>query len=106
MNGLEEIQKTIGNFAEKSKQTKQQIAQIEKKRAHLAHERNEMKKHNAASWSVEIDVLGNQITELGNQSQELQNKLDAKYIEVKKVVNLMVDNQVAENIRKINKLDE
>ena len=28
MNGLEEIQKTIGNFAEKSKQTKQQIAQI------------------------------------------------------------------------------
>ena len=106
MNGLEEIQKTIGNFAEKSKQTKQQIAQIEKKRAHLAHERNEMKKHNADSWSVEIDVLGNQITELGNQSQELQNKLDAKYIEVKKVVNLMVDNQVAENIRKINKLDE
>lgn len=106
MNGLEEIQKTIGNFAEESKQTKQQIAQIEKKRAHLAHERNEMKKHNAASWSVEINVLGNQITELGNQSQELQNKLDAKYIEVKKVVNLMVDNQVAENIRKINKLDE
>ena len=106
MNGLEEIQKTIENFAEESKQTKQQIAQIEKKRAHLAHERNEMKKHNAASWSVEINVLGNQITELGNQSQELQNKLDAKYIEVKKVVNLMVDNQVAENIRKINKLDE
>lgn len=106
MNGLEEIQKTIGNFAEESKQTKQQIAQIEKKRAHLAHERNEMKKHNAASWSVEINVLGNQITELGNQSQELQNKLDAKYNEVKKVVNLMVDNQVAENIRKINKLDE
>ena len=106
MNGLEEIQKTIGNFAEKSKQTKQQIAQIEKKRAHLAHERNEMKKHNAASWSVEINVLGNQITELGNQSQELQNKLDAKYNEVKKVVNLMLDNQVAENIRKINKLDE
>ena len=106
MNGLEEIQKTIENFAEESKQTKQQIAQIEKKRAHLAHERNEMKKHNAASWSVEINVLGNQITELGNQSQELQNKLDAKYNEVKKVVNLMVDNQVAENIRKINKLDE
>ena len=106
MNGLEEIQKTIENFAEESKQTKQQIAQIEKKRAHLAHERNEMKKHNAASWSVEINVLGNQITELGNQSQELQNKLDAKYNEVKKVVNLMLDNQVAENIRKINKLDE
>ena len=106
MNSLEEIQKTIENFAEESKQTKQQIAQIEKKRAHLAHERNGMKKHNAASWSVEINVLGNQITELGNQSQELQNKLDAKYNEVKKVVNLMVDNQVAENIRKINKLDE
>lgn len=106
MNSLEEIQKTIENFAEESKQTKQQIAQIEKKRVHLAHERNGMKKHNAASWSVEINVLGNQITELGNQSQELQNKLDAKYNEVKKVVNLMVDNQVAENIRKINKLDE
>ena len=95
MNGLEEIQKTIENFAEESKQTKQQIAQIEKKRAHLAHERNEMKKHNAASWSVEINVLGNQITELGNQSQELQNKHDAKIKEEQKGFKLKLDNQVA-----------
>ncbi len=51
-------------------------------------------------------MLGKQISELGNQSQELQNKLDAKYIDVKKVVNLMVDNLIAEGIRKARKLDE
>ena len=51
-------------------------------------------------------MLGKQIAELGNQSQELQNKLDAKYIDVKKVVNLMVDNLIAEGIRKARKLDE
>ena len=106
MNGLEEIQKIINNFIDESKQAKQKISQIENERNILAQNRNQKKDANSNEYEAEINMLGKQIAELGNQSQELQNKLDAKYIDVKKVVNLMVDNLIAEGIRKARKLDE
>ena len=101
MNGLEEIQKIINNFIYESKQAKQKISQIENERNILAQNRNQKKDANSNEYEAEINMLGKQIAELGNQSQELQNKLDAKYIDVKKVVNLMVDNLTAEGIRKL-----
>ena len=91
MDGLEEIQKIINNFIDESKQAKQKISQIENERNILAQNRNQKKDANSNEYEAEINMLGKQIAELGNQSQELQNKLDAKYIDVKKVVNLMVD---------------
>lgn len=106
MNGLEEIQKIINNFIDESKQAKQKISQIENERNILAQNRNQKKNANIDEYEAEINMLGKQISKLGNQSQELQNKLDAKYIDVKKVVNLMVDNLIAEGIRKARKLDE
>ena len=106
MDGLEEIQKIINNFIDESKQAKQKISQIENERNILAQNRNQKKDANSNEYEAEINMLGKQIAELGNQSQELQNKLDAKYIDVKKVVNLMVDNLIAEGIRKARKLDE
>lgn len=106
MNGLEEIQKIIQNFICDSEQSKQEIAEIERKRMEIAEKRNEKKQLCMDKCKEEICMLGNQISELGNQSQEIQNKLDSKFNEVKKLVNLMIDNLITERIRKVRKIDE
>lgn len=106
MNKLEDIQKIIKMFIEESKQAKQEIAHIESERTKLAQERNEKKEANINDYVAEINMIGKQISILGNQSQEIQNKLDRKYNDVKKVVNLMVDNLITEGIRKIRKIAE
>lgn len=104
MNGLEEIQKSIKNFICEKEQMQQQISEIEEKRAQLAKQRNEKKESNS-DW-LEINDLGKQISELGNQSKELQNSLDSNWIEVKSQISLVLDNLVAEGIRKIRKVEE
>lgn len=106
MNGLEEIQKIIKNFVNESKQAKKQISEIENQRTQLAQERNEKKNANKSNYVAEISELGKQISELGNQSQELQNKLDLKFNEMKRLVNLTIDNLITEGIRKVRKIDE
>ena len=113
MNGLEEIQEIIKNFIYEKQQMKQQIAEIESKRTQLAQERNEKKKINENSSNAyanysgaEISELGKQIAELGNQSQELQNKLDSEFNGIKTQVNFRIDNLIAEEIRKIRKIEE
>ena len=82
MNRLEEIQEIIKNFIYEKQQTKQQIAEIEQERTQLAQKRNERKSlngniDNAYANTVEAEIceLGKQISNLGNQSQELQSKL-------------------------------
>ena len=85
-------------------------AKVEKAYAELQgkeiiyQERNEKKNADIGQYKAEISALGNQISQLGNQSQELQNKLDKRFREVQKVVNLMADNLIAEEIRKIRKI--
>ena len=106
MDGLEEIKKIIKNFIYESKETKKQITEIENKRTVLAQERNEKKQNNVNDYTAEINVLGKQISELGNRSQELQNKLDFKFNETKKIVNLTIDNLITDEIRNIRKMDE
>ena len=106
MKEFEEIQKIVKNFVEESKQVKQQISEIENERNNLAQKRNEKKEANIEENIAEINVLGKQISKLGNQSQELQNKLDKRFFEVKKLVNLMIDNKITEEMRKIRKIDE
>jgi len=106
MNGLEEIQRNIKNLNAKKEQVKKQISEIEQKRAELAQKRNEMKKSLAGGNNAEINELANQISELGNQSQELQNKLDFSLNAFKTQMNLIIDNIVSENIRKIRKIEE
>lgn len=104
MNGLEEVREHIRNFICEKEQVQQQIAEIEEKRTQLAQQRNKKKKSNS-DWS-KINELGRQITELGNQSQELQNKLDFKFHEVKAQTNMVIDNLVVEDIRKIRKIED
>lgn len=106
MNGLEEVQKIVKNFIEETKKEKQKIAEIEQKRTELAKIRNEKKNANIKEYEAEIFVLGKEIANLGNQSQNIQNEIDSKFNEKKKVVNLTIDNFVAENIRKIRKIFE
>ena len=106
MNGLEEIKKIITNFAYESQETKAQIAEIENKRGLLALKRNEEINNNANKYACEINELGQQISKLGNESQKLQNKLDFKLNETKKIVNLTIDNLITDGIRKIRKIEE
>ena len=99
MNGLEEVQEFMQKFICEKQEIQQQIAKIEKQRTKLAEQRNRMKKSN--SNRAEIDELGRQISELGNQSQEIQNQLDFKIRAVKTQVSSIIDNLIAEGIRKI-----
>lgn len=104
MNGLEEIQGCIKNFICEKKQIQAKIGEIEEKRRQLAQQRNLKKKIDEND--TEVNELGREISDLGNQSQELQNKLDSNIHEVKTQVNLMIDNFVAENIRKIRMINQ
>jgi len=99
MNGFEVIQENVNCFICEKKQAKEQIAKIEERRIQLAEARNIIKKYSPNC--IEVSEFGKQISELGNQSQELQNKLDSKFHEVKTQINFMIDNLVAEGIRKI-----
>lgn len=101
MNGLEEVQEIIKNFIYEKQQVNKQISEIEEKRTQLALERNNKKNACRDNSGVEICELGKQISQLGVQSQELQNKLDSKFYETKKQVNLIIDNLITEEIRKI-----
>lgn len=103
MNGLGEVQEYIKDFVCEKENIQRQILEIEAKRTQLAQERNEKKKNYGNCQSVY--ELGREISELGNQSQELQNQLDFKSYAIKLQVNLIIDNSVAEGIRKIRIID-
>lgn len=100
MNGLEEVREIIRKFIYEKQQVNKQISEIEEKRTQLAQERNQKKNACINNCEAEISVLGNQICELGVQSQELQNKLDSKFYETRTQVNLIIDNLITEGIRK------
>lgn len=104
MNGLEEIQKQSASFISEKKQLQEQINKIEEKRIELAEQRNAKKRIDANC--PDVSELGRQITELGNESQELQRQLDSKFYETKTQINLVINNLIAENIRKIHKTEE
>ena len=104
MNGLEEIREYIKNFVYEKKKIQEQITKIEEKRTQLAQQRNEKKKSN--NNDSEVNQIGVQIAVLGNESQELQKNLDSKFYAIKTQVSIMVDNMVAEGIRKIRIINE
>ena len=106
MNDLEEIKKIIKNFVNEAEQSRAQIQELENQRMQLANQRNEKKQDNINCWTDDINVLGQKVSELGNESQELQNKLNFKFNEVKKIVDLTIDNAITDQIRKIRKMEE
>lgn len=104
MSGLEEIQEIMNKFIDESKQIKLQISDIEKTRAKLAEKRN--KYVNMSDCIDEVKTLGNEISELGNKSQKIQNKLDSEFCEIKREIYLKIDNLIAEGIRKNKKFED
>ena len=106
MNDLEEIKRIIKNFVNEAEQTKAQIQELENQRMQLANQRNEKKQDNMNYWATDINALGQKISELGNESQKLQNKLNFKFNEVKKIVDLTIDNAITDKIRKVRKMEE
>ena len=106
MNDLEEIKRIIKNFVNEAEQTKAQIQELENQRMQLANQRNEKKQDNMNYWATDINALGQKISELGNDSQKLQNKLNSKFNEVKKIVDLTIDNAITDKIRKVRKMEE
>ena len=103
MNGLREVQGYIKSFVSEKENMDRQIVEIEAKRTQLAQQRNKKKRENSNCET--INQLGREIFELGNQSQELQKQLDLKSRATKSQINLIIDNSVAEGIRKIRIID-
>ena len=104
MNGLEEIQDCVKRIKELKIEEQKKIAKIEEERNKLAQKRNEIKSKD--SNNCDINVLGNQIKKLGEESQEISNNLDSNCRKIKNEVNFKVDNLVAEGIRKIRKIED
>ena len=107
---MEEIFENFKSFVEERKNLQEQINQIERKRIELAEERNAKKAinkiNNDEELCSEINCLGRQISDLGNQSQWFQNQIDKKSIEIKKQAYLEIDSLIAEEMRKIRIINE
>lgn len=107
---MEEIFENFKSFVEERKNLQEQINQVERKRNELAEERNAKKAinkiNNDEELCSEINCLGRQISDLGNQSQWFQNQIDEKLIEIKKQAYLEIDSLVAEEMRKIRIINE
>ena len=107
---MEEIFENFKSFVEERKNLQEQINQIERKRIELAEERNAKKainkiKNDEELYS-EINCLGRQISDLGNQSQWFQNQIDKKTIEIKRQSYLEIDSLIAEEMRRIRIINE
>ena len=107
---MEEIFENFKSFADERKNLQEQINQIERKRIELAEERNAKKAinkiNNDEELCSEVNCLGRQISDLGNQSQWFQNQIDKKSIEIKKQAYLEIDSLIAEEMRKIRIINE
>ena len=100
---IEEIKK----FKEQYQEQRKQISEIEIKRNQLAEQRNSAKKNavTESDWQ-NINDLGKEISNLGNQSQELQKQVDRETLESKKQIISKIDNLIAEEIRKARLINE
>ena len=85
MNILEEIQEITQKYLDIKSKFVNQIIEIENKRTELSIERNQQKYEIQNNNESEINELGRKITQLGIESQELQNRLDSEYINIKNI---------------------
>ena len=104
---VEMIIEEIKKFKEQCQEQKKQISEIEIKRNQLAEQRNSAKKNavTESDWQ-NINDLGKEISNLGNQSQELQKQVDREILESKKQIISKIDNLIAEEIRKARLINE
>ena len=101
---IEELMNELGIFVNEKAVLSAQIKDIENKRNELAKERNTKKAQNKIKndeevWS-EVNCLGKQISDLGNQSQWFQNQINSKLLNVREQSFVEIDNLIAESVRK------
>ena len=106
MNILEEIQEITQKYLDMKSKFVNQIIEIENNRTELSNERNQQKYEIQNNNESKINELGRKITQLGIQSQELQNRLDSEYINIKNTISSKVDNFITEKIREVKKIEE
>ena len=101
---MEELINELDIFVNEKAILSAQIKDIENKRNELAKERNTKKAQNKIKndeevWS-EVNCLGKQISDLGNQSQWFQNQINSKLLNVREQSFVEIDNLIAESVRK------
>lgn len=107
---MEELINELDIFVNEKAVLSAQIRDIENKRNELAKERNTKKaqnkiKNNEEVWS-EVNCLGKQISDLGNQSQWFQNQINSKLLNVREQAFIEIDNLIAESVRKSRIISE
>ena len=107
---MEELMNELGIFVNEKAVLSAQIRDIENKRNELAKERNTKKAQNKIKndeevWS-EVNCLGKQISDLGNQSQWFQNQINSKLLNVREQSFVEIDNLIAESVRKSRIISE
>lgn len=104
---LDMVIEEIKEFSKQSQNKKRQIVEIENKRTQLAEQRNSAKRNaiTESDWQ-NINELGKEISNLGNQSQELQKQVDREVLESKQQIISKLDNIIAEEIRKARLINE
>ena len=107
---MEELINELGIFVNEKAVLSAQIRDIENKRNELAKERNTKKAQNKIKndeevWS-EVNCLGKQISDLGNQSQWFQNQINSKLLSVREQSFIEIDNLIAESVRKSRIISE
>ena len=107
---MEELINELDIFVNEKAVLSAQIRDIENKRNELAKERNTKKAQNKIKndeevWS-EVNCLGKQISDLGNQSQWFQNQINSKLLNVREQSFVEIDNLIAESVRKSRIISE
>ena len=107
---MEELINELDMFVNEKAVLSAQIRDIENKRNELAKERNTKKAQNKIKndeevWS-EVNCLGKQISDLGNQSQWFQNQINSKLLNVREQSFVEIDNLIAESVRKSRIISE
>lgn len=107
---MEELINELDIFVNEKAILSAQIRDIESKRNELAKERNTKKAQNKIKndeevWS-EVNCLGKQISDLGNQSQWFQNQINSKLLNVREQSFVEIDNLIAESVRKSRIISE
>lgn len=107
---MEELMNELSIFVNEKAVLSAQIRDIENKRNELAKERNTKKAQNKIKndeevWS-EVNCLGKQISDLGNQSQWFQNQINYKLLNVREQSFVEIDNLIAESVRKSRIISE
>ena len=107
---MEELINELDIFVNEKAILSAQIKDIENKRNELAKERNTKKAQNKIKndeevWS-EVNCLGKQISDFGNQSQWFQNQINSKLLNVREQSFVEIDNLIAESVRKSRIISE